>query len=92
MGTPVAIRVAVTPICFNRSRIKAAVASPSALVPVANGSVQRMQRMMDPTLSGLPKYLTKNEGVNFCSATVPKDWKSFTYDGVEYYYQPLSGQ
>ena len=36
-------------------------------------------------------YLTNNEGVDFCSATVPKDWKSFTYDGLEYFYQPLSG-
>ena len=33
-----------------------------SLVGVANGSVQRMQRMMDPTLSGLPKYLTPQEG------------------------------
>ncbi len=28
-----------------------------SLVSVANGSVQRMQRMMDPNLSGLPRYL-----------------------------------
>ncbi len=33
-----------------------------SLVSVANGSVQRMQRMMDPTLSGLPKYLSRHEG------------------------------
>ena len=37
-------------------------------------------------------YLTKNEGVDFCSAAVPKDWKSLNYDGLEYFYQPLSGQ
>ncbi len=37
-------------------------------------------------------YLTSNESVDFCSATAPKDWKSFTYDGREYYYQALSGQ
>ena len=35
-------------------------------------------------------YLTKNEGVDWCSATVPKDWKSSWYDGFEYYYLPLS--
>ncbi len=36
-------------------------------------------------------FLTRNEGVDFCSSTAPKDWRSFTYGGVEYYYQPLGG-
>lgn len=33
-----------------------------SLASVANGSVQRMQRMMDPELSGLPRYLSPQGG------------------------------
>jgi len=34
----------------------------TAMVSVANASAQRQQRLMDPALSGLPKYLSKHEG------------------------------
>ena len=35
-------------------------------------------------------YLTSNASIDFCSSTVPDEWRSFTFDGTEYYFQQLA--
>ena len=36
-------------------------------------------------------YLMRVESEDYCSATVPNDWRPFTYDGETFYVQPLAG-
>jgi len=37
-------------------------------------------------------YLTKVESDDYCAATVPDDWESFTFNGQTYYIQPLAAR
>ena len=35
-------------------------------------------------------YLTRFADEDFCSATPPEDWTKFEFNGVEYFFEPLS--
>lgn len=35
-------------------------------------------------------YMTRRADQDYCSAEIPEDWVPFTYDGKEYYMQPLT--
>lgn len=35
-------------------------------------------------------YMTRRADQDYCSAEIPEDWVPFTFDGKEYYMQPLT--